>query len=242
MRPVSRSILAVSGLSAVVLALGSGSIAAAEQETKISHSKRGGILVSAEGYQFEVFFYPTGVRLYELVTPGRTVGTSKLTDSVSFQYPGVPSERSTWEQLQPDPAESGSSTSSLMLSTRLADAPEKTTVASFEITGLSGPGASTAAFRIPLEFVTSSSTADARISSEPNRVAGFAAAVARADSYETTILPLRSEAASVYSQPSTTPDTSLARNNSTTRVSRFRDWTTARVNHLPIAKPWLSPR
>ena len=64
MRSVLKTIVILGGLLTSLFGLDRARLAGAEQETKVSHSRRGGILVAAEGHRFEVFFYPTGVRVF----------------------------------------------------------------------------------------------------------------------------------------------------------------------------------
>ena len=100
---------------------------------------------------------------------GGALDSSKVTASVSFHEPGVSLARMRRLQLQPVVLGASVVPSSLVLSTDLADAPEKATTVSFEIAGLAGPKASTVAFRVPLEFVARVSAPVARTPSEPDQ-------------------------------------------------------------------------
>ena len=160
MRSVLKTIVILGGLLTSLFGLDRARLAGAEQETKVSHSRRGGILVAAEGHRFEVFFYPTGVRVFPLDAAGNAVDTSRLTASATVSYPGAPPERSLPRPLHPVPTDTGAAPSSLVASIGLADAPKKTTTVVFEIIGLSGTTASTAAFKIPLEFVAKAAATD----------------------------------------------------------------------------------
>ena len=93
MRRVLKIIVVVGGLLTGLLGLDRTRLAGAEEETKVSHSRRGGILVATEEHRFEVFFYPTGVRVFPLDAAGNTVDTSGLTASATISYPGAPPER-----------------------------------------------------------------------------------------------------------------------------------------------------
>ena len=104
------------------------------------------------GPPVEVFFYPTGVRVFPLDAAGNAVDTSRLTASATVSYPGTPPERSLSRPLHPVPTDTGAAPSSLVASIGLADAPEKTTTVVLEIIGLSGTTASAAAFKIPLKL------------------------------------------------------------------------------------------
>ena len=83
MRSSTENIVILGGLLTSLFGLDRARLAGAEQETKVSHSRRGGILVAAEGYRFEVFFYPTGVRVFPLDAAGNAVDTSRLTASAT---------------------------------------------------------------------------------------------------------------------------------------------------------------
>ncbi len=171
MRPVLKNtVIAGVVLSSLFgLGLGRARVACAEGETKVSHSRRGGLLLAAEGYKFEVFFYPTGVRVFPLDAAGKALDTSGLTASAAVSYPGAPPERWLARPLQPVPTDKGSAPSSLVASIDLANAPEETTTVFFEIVGLPGTTPSTAAFKIPLEFVAK--TAASPTSSESRQIA-----------------------------------------------------------------------
>ena len=152
--------------------LGRASLAAAEQETKLSYSSRGGILVATAVHRFEVFFYPTGVRVFPLDAAANTVDTSRLTASATVSYPGAPPECRLSRPLHPEPTRPGAAPSSLVASIGLADVPEKATIVAFEIMGLPGSTTtSTAAFMIPLEFVAKTAATGTNTSSEPRQIA-----------------------------------------------------------------------
>ncbi len=216
MRPESKSVLIAGVLLTTLLAMDRARLIGAEEEARISHSKRGGILVATEGYQFEVFFYPTGVRVFPMDADEHPLDCSKLIANATVCYPEVPPDRWVVKTLLPAGTDQGDAQPCLVLRTGLADATEKSTLVAFEIIGLPRAAASTAAFKIPLESVARS-------------VATAAASSTSSDSRQLAIN------AFVEARPPALGNTS--RNVSTT-VLKQSDWTTGRTN-LPLARPWL---
>ncbi len=254
MRSVLKTIVILGGLLTSLFGLDRARLAGAEQETKVSHSRRGGILVAAEGHRFEVFFYPTGVRVFPLDAAGNAVDTSRLTASVTISYPGASPERSLSRPLHPVPTDTGAAPSSLVASIGLADAPKKTTTVVLEIIGLSGTTASAATFTVPLEFVAKAAATDTNISSEPRKIARVGYEGNRPEVVsEPRTLPQPADRPEVVSEPRTLPQPAEATpayvgtrmdsggntsQNATAAGLMRRDWTTGRDN-LPLAKPWL---
>jgi len=237
MRTVLKIVI-VGVLLTSLFGLSRASLAAAEEEAKLSYSSRGGILVATAVHRFEVFFYPTGVRVFPLDAAANTVDTSRLTASATVSYPGAPPERSLSRPLHPEPSRPGAP-SSLVASIGLADAPEKATMVAFEIMGLPGSTTSTAAFMIPLEFVAK--TAATNTSSESRQVASPGSDGNRPDVVSgPRTLPRPAEATPAYAVTRTTPGSSTSQNATTARL-RQRDWPTGRDN-LPLARPWLPPK
>ena len=233
MRSVLKTIVILGGLLTSLFGLDRARLVGAEQETKVSHSRRGGILVAAEGHRFEVFFYPTGVRVFPLDAAGNAVDTSRLTASVTVSYPGAPPEHSLPRPLHPVPTDTGAAPSSLVASIGLADAPEKATTVVFEIIGLSGTTASTATFRVPLEFVAKAAATDTNISSEPRKIARLGYDGNRPDvASEPRTLPQPADRPDVVSEPRTLPQpaeatpayvgTPMNSGSSTSRMQRPR--------------------
>jgi len=249
MRSVLKTILILGGLLTSLFGLDRARLAGAEQETKVSHSRRGGILVAAEGHRFEVFFYPTGVRVFPLDAAGNAVDTSGLTASATVSYPGAPPERSLPRPLHPVPADTGAAPSSLVASIDLADAPEKTTTVVLEIIGLSGTTASTAGFEIPLEFVAKAAATSTptntptptnnNTSSEPRQIASLGPDGDRPDIVSgPTTLPQPAAATPASAGTRITSGSGTSKNATSAGLMQ-RDWTTGR-NNLPLSKPWLS--
>ncbi len=252
MRPVLKTIV-IAGVfltSLFGLGLDRGRLAAAEEETKVSHSRRGGLLLATEEHRFEVFFYPTGVRVFPLDADGKAVDTSRLTASASVSYPGAPPERWLARPLHPVPTEKGVAPTSLVASIDLADAPQKTTTVVFEIGGLPGATASAAAFKIPLEFVAKAAATPTNTSSESRPIARLGYEGNRSDvvsgpgtsSQPAEAMPAYTGTLITSSTSSTTSTSSTSSSGTSKSVKTSgigqRDWTTGR-NNLPLSRPWL---
>jgi hypothetical protein len=241
MRTVLKIVI-VGVLLTSLFGLGRASLAGAEEETKLSYSSRGGILVATAVHRFEVFFYPTGVRVFPLDAAANTVDTSRLTASATVSYPGAPPERSLSRPLHPEPTLTGAASSSLVASIGLADALEKATMVDFEIMGLPGSTTtSTVAFMVPLEFVAKPAATGTNTSSESRQIASPGSNGNRPDVVSAPrTLPRPAEATPAYAVTRPTPGSSTSQNATTARL-RQRDWTTGRDN-LPLARPWLPPK
>jgi hypothetical protein len=249
MRSVLKTIVILGGLLTSLFGLDRARLAGAEQETKVSHSRRGGILVAAEGHRFEVFCYPTGVRVFPIDAAGNAVDTSRLTASVTVSHPGAPPERSLSRPLHRVPTETGAAPSSLVASIGLADAPEKTTTVGFEIIGLSGTTASTAAFKIPLEFVAKAAATNTptptptptNTFSESRQIASLGPDGNRPDVVSgPRTLTQPAAATPAYAATRITSGSGTSKNATSAGLGQY-DWTTGR-NNLPLSKPWLPPK
>ncbi len=68
-------------LAGIILAgtwgLGGFRPAEAQEQTKVSKTTRGGLLATTPQHQFEVFFYPTGVRVFPRTRAGQPVNVSQ---------------------------------------------------------------------------------------------------------------------------------------------------------------------
>jgi hypothetical protein len=107
-------------------------------------SARRGLLATVEGHQFEVFFYPTGVRVFGRTGAGAAVDASTLGATATFYHPNSPKP---WfvRPLVPNGE-------SMDLAIGLANAPASGAKVAFAVTGLSSSEGSTATFTVPLEF------------------------------------------------------------------------------------------
>ncbi len=240
MRPVLKIIVIVGGFQASLFGLGLDQtrLAGAEEETKVSHSRRGGILVAAEEDQFEVFFYPTGVRVFSLDAAGNAVDSSRLTASAAVSDRGAPRERWISHSLHPVTTDKGVAPSSLVASIDLAAAPEKTTTVVLEIAGLSRTTASTAAFKIPLEFVAKAAATPTNTFAESRQIARLGYEGNSTDVVSgPTALPQPAEPIPASAETRITSGSGTSRIATTAGVGQ-RDWTTGRDN-MPLSKPWL---
>jgi hypothetical protein len=145
MRPALKSVV----LTGVVLSSAWSpsriGLVVAQEETKPAKSARGGLLAKADRHQFEVFFYPTGVRVFPQDEAGAAIDASQLAGTATFYHPNSPRP---WfsRPLRGTPA-------FLELAIGLSHAPQSGAKVAFEISGLSGTAESKAAFTVPLEFV-----------------------------------------------------------------------------------------
>ena len=247
------------GLLTSLVGLDRARLAGAEEETKVSHSKRGGILVAAEGHRFEVFFYPTGVRVFPLDTAGNAVDTSRLTASVTVSYPDAPREPSL---LTSAPSRADRYRYRAIVlgrehrprgcsredhDRRLRDH------RSFRYDRVHRDVQGSAGIRRQ----GSRHQHDTNISSEPRKIARLGYEGNRPDVVsEPRTLPQPADRPDVVSEPRTLPQPAEATpayvgtrmdsgsntsKNATTAGLMRRDWTTGRDN-LPLAKPWLPMR
>ncbi len=240
----TQKIVAMAGIGLmVVLGLELCGRVVAQEVTSRVRSPRGGILATAEGHQFEVFFYRTGVRVFLLDASGRLVDASGLTGHATFYHPNAPDAPWFSRPLHPDQTTADHLPASLVLSVGLASAPRKGVEVDFEIVGLESKTSSTAEFKVPLEFV---STKAARPAALPLARSPEQTPVRRV---VTASSGFAEAAPATVTQPAITPFSyggapagAFAGESSEGPIGyRYRDWTTGRGN-LPLAKPWLQPR
>lgn len=130
--------------SSTLLALCCSS-AAAFQADSPTKSARGGMLARASEHEFEVFFYPTGLRLFAHRAGGRSAVTNQSAATVTFYHPNSPAPWFTRSLHGGD--------GSLDLSMNLSSLSSSGVRARFEVKGLDGPGGAEATFTVPMEFV-----------------------------------------------------------------------------------------
>jgi len=128
--------------SAILLSIG---YAAAEERVTITKSERGGIVAATDRHRFEVFFYPTGIRVFTRDQAGQPISTAKLLGSATFYHPNSPKP---WFSR---PLRAG--TESLDLSIGLGSVPPSGVRVAFEVSGLPGVDKGSVTFTVPLEFV-----------------------------------------------------------------------------------------
>jgi hypothetical protein len=214
----------------------------AQDVTSRVRSARGGILATAEGHQFEVFFYPSGVRVYLLDASGRPVDASGLTGHATFYHPNAPDSPWFSRPLHLDQTTSDHSPVSLELSVGLERAPRKGVEAVFEIVGLQGEASSTAEFKIPVEFVGSrAAKTSATLGSRSPEQLPVASQVVQVSSVSMDTGPTfgtQSVVNPLTYSASTPGGVFTWASYSGNFVDFHRDWTTGRIN-LPLSKPWL---
>ncbi|MFO0890941.1 MAG: hypothetical protein U0790_17580 [Isosphaeraceae bacterium] len=218
--------------------------AGAQQPKTPEHSARGGILATAEGLRFEVLFFPTGARVFPLDNSQGPVDTSRLAGTATFYHPNAPERPWFSRPLHPEPVVAGQTATSLDLIIGLTDAPRTGAAVVFEISGLPGRAHSTVMFKVPLEFVASSTPAttapEGSVSAQPRYIYGpgaYGYGYYAVPGPETQPQP----AVSTPTYAGTPTYSSPADPMSGHTVGwMHRDWATGRSS--PLARPWMRPR
>jgi hypothetical protein len=221
-------------LAGVVLASTWGTIriglVVAQEETKPAKSARGGLLAKSDRHQFEVFFYPTGVRVFPQDKAGAAVDASHLAGTATFYHPNSPKP---WfsRPLRGTPQ-------SLDLAIGLTNAPSAGVKVAFEITGPSGAADPRATFTVPLEFVPQPTVAHptappAGVPIVPRYTYG--PGYQGYGYYPYTSPATESHPSARQSYMSTIPG--MYGPGGMTVGPSHRDWSTGRDS--PLAKPWM---
>lgn len=197
-------------------------------------SARGGLLAKADGHEFEVFFYPTGVRVFSRTGSGSPADASKLSGTATFYHPNSANPWFTRPLV--------ATSESLDLAIGLTNAPPSGAKVSFIVTGLSGSEGSAGTFTVPLEFVPQAlaqPTAPSVVAPSPRYVYGpgyYGMGYYQYPGPEAA--PVQRSAPTVYgySAPS-----GRSRGGSS---GVTHDWSTGRDYPAGglISKPWLRPR
>jgi hypothetical protein len=205
-----------------------------QEANKVVRTVQGGLLATTPQHQFEVFFYPTGVRVFPQSKSGQPVDTVGMAGTATFYHPNSPNPWFT-RPLRVTSSEPAS----LDLPIGLANAPATGAKVAFEVTGITDPSERKATFTVPVEFVPQSAA-------QPTAPQAGVAAVPRytygPGYYGYGYYPYSSPAAAsppasayhTYSSPS-----GHYRGDGDSVGPGHRDWTTGRDNGL--AKPWLRP-
>jgi hypothetical protein len=124
----------------------------ARDATSPGRSARGGTLARTAHYQFEVFFYPTGVRVFVSDAEGSPVIPSALSGTATFYHPDSPQP---WfaRPLQPASVPPGPRAESLDLAMDLGTVPRSGTTVAFEVQGLEDPDGPISKFTMPFTLV-----------------------------------------------------------------------------------------
>ena len=134
----------------------------------------GGGLVTKTGlYQFEVFFYRTGVRVFPQRPAGTPLPASRFAGTATFYHPNSPKP---WFSR---PLRAAPSASSLDLVIGLGDAPTAGVKVTLAVDGLPEASEPTASFTVPLEFAAVSVLGDATAVARPR--GGMPSLLPRAD-------------------------------------------------------------
>ena len=123
--------------------------------TAPGRTARGSLLAQAGHYQFEVYFFPTGVRVFPRDAAGQPIDVGGLSGTATFYHPNSPQP---WfsRPIRAGQAAAGQAPTSLDLAIGLGNAPATGVRVVLEISGLPDPAESRVTFAVPLEFVSAS--------------------------------------------------------------------------------------
>jgi hypothetical protein len=160
----STSILALAVSVALTLNLVPGDTAGARAQEQpapapppqTSLSPRGGTLAKTEHYQFEVFLYKTGLRIFPSDAAGKPIAVSSLTGTATFALPGAP-KPFVYPLQAPGPA-GGPAPTSLDLGVDLSKVPVSGTNVTFDIKGLPDQAEPAATFTVPFVLTGGATT------------------------------------------------------------------------------------
>lgn len=124
----------------------------ARQAPAHTRSPRGGTLVRTQHYRFEVFGYPTGLRVFVSDKDGAAMNAAALSGTATFFHPNSPRP---WfsRPLQPSPSQPHAAAESLDLAMNLASVPASDASVKIEIGGLPDPKEPSTRFTVPFLFV-----------------------------------------------------------------------------------------
>ena len=134
---------------AVVALAGAFAVAEARGDSGPVRTAQGGFVTKTGRYQFDVYFYRTGVRVFPQRPEGTPLAVSGLVGTATFYHPNSPE---IWFSR---PLRSAPSASSLDLAIGLGDVPAVGVKVTIAVAGLPEVSEPTATFTLPLEFVTS---------------------------------------------------------------------------------------
>jgi hypothetical protein len=213
--------------------LGGFSPAVAQEQPKVLKTTRGGVVATTPQHQFEVFFYPTGVRVFPQTRAGQPVDVSQASATATFYHPNSPRP---WF-ARPLRVSTGEP-NSLELAIGLGNAPATGGKVTFEVTGLTDATEPKGRFTVPLEFVPQPTT-------QPTAPQEGVAAV---PSY-TYVPGYYGYGYYPYSSPAATSPPASDYHPYAAPSGRYRsggnssgpgrDWSTGR--DVPLAKPWMRP-
>lgn len=231
------SVLILGGLAGLFLVARAG----AEDEPAPAKSARGGLLAKTDQHQIEVFFYPTGIRLFPQDSAGKSRDATNLSAIAIFYHPSSPNP---WfdRPLRPSSATAGESPSSLEDFIGLGTVPATGAKVVFEVSGLAGADDPPTSFTVPVEFVTGQGGAAADEGSASPRF--VYAAGSQGVGYYANPGPQSAPPAAAGARAVSPPRSSASATRSSSRPSTVgpgaRDFSTGRRSRL--AKPWLPSR
>lgn len=234
MRPALKFVVLAGVTLASVQRLVGTSPVDAQERPIAAKSARGGLIAKSEGVQFEVFFYPTGVRVFPTNASGGEIDASKLVTTATFYHPNAPDRPWFSRRLQ-------ATAQSADLVVGLAAAPPSGARVAFAVEGL--PSGKKAAFTVPLDFVAQAVTPPEApaVATQPEPRYIYAPGYYGYGYY-------------AYPGPESNPQPAATSPGYYGQASRYsgmgsmsdhtvgpghRDWTTGRTS--PLAKPWLKP-
>jgi hypothetical protein len=239
MRVVSKCVV-LAGLVGASVVVGGGS-AWAQSEPAPARSSRGGLIAKSAQHQLEVFFFPTGVRVYPQGPSGEALDVSRTTATATFYHPNSPKP---WfsRPLVAEVVALGQAPAFLELAIGLTNVPSQGVRVTFDVNGLSGSTETAATFTVPFEFAPA--PAQVAVATQPAAPPTGAAPVPRY-----TYGP-GSQGYGYYEYTSPAPAARPSGNQSymSSIPGMFgpggmsvgpghRDWSTGR--DVPLAKPWM---
>ena len=199
----------------------------AQESAVAMKSVRGGLLAKTAHHQFEVFFYPTGVRVFAQDHSGVPLDATKLAATATFYHPNSP---------QPCISRPLTGTApSLDLAVGLGNAPATGAKVAFEVTGFADSSESKVKFTVPLEFVPQPAAPTGGVATVPRYV--YAPGYYGYGYYPYSSPAVSSPPASAYH--TYTSPSGHYRGDGDSVGPGHRDWSTGREN--PLAKPWMRP-
>lgn len=214
-------------------------VADAREEPAVVRSARGGLIAKTARNQFEVFFYPTGLRIFPLDSAGTPIAASKLTGMATFYHPNSPKPWFT-RPLQGGAADAGHPSASLDLVIGLGTVPTTGAKAAFEVAGLPDPAGPTATFTVPVEFAAATNPAPPPSGAAVGPRYVYGPGYYGFGYYQ---YPGPQAAPAAVSSPTVYSYSSPSRRGSGGGAGSTRDWSTGRdyPSGGLISKPWLRP-
>ncbi len=231
MSPATTRMLIAGVAIAGAWGLGSPGLGEGQETPQVVKTARGGLLVKTPRHQFEVFFFPTGVRVLSKTAAGQPVDLAGATGTATFYHPNSPRP---WFS-RPLRASGGT----LDLAIGLGNAPASGAIVTIQVAGLADASEPAATFTVPLAFVPQPT---AQPAPPPAGVAAVPRYTYGPGSSGYGYYP--------YSSPVAAAPPASAYHGYATPSRHFRadgdsvgpghrDWSTGR--DLPLAKPWMRP-